>query len=301
MQVWRIRKRVLIALVVVAVLIPLCLWLFQERMIYLPRPYDGEVPSVDTPTLRQLHFATSQGDQLAFYVPPRSGQVPTTIWLICAGNADRALTWHNFATELSETGVGSLLIDYPGYGECAGKPTPDTILENTTAAVAALGGYLQVSDIQGRMAGYGHSLGAAAVFQYATAHGAQRVVAVAPFTSMLAMARRKVGWPLCQLLQHRFDNLAAATVCAQRSIPVLVVHGGADSIIPVAMGRAIAVAAHGYIIEVPSAGHISITGEAEADVLAFMAGDHQGLKLAVATAQARTVASPSGTSFAVGE
>ena len=44
------------------------------------------------------------------------------------------------------------------------------------------------------------------------------------------------------MLRERFDNLQALTTLAQRPVPpaVTIVHGDADEIVPVAMGRALA-------------------------------------------------------------
>jgi pimeloyl-ACP methyl ester carboxylesterase len=163
-------------------------------------------------------------------------------------------------------------VDYPGYGACAGKPSPKNILSNTRAAVAALAAHLADATVNERIAVYGHSLGAAAVLQYAAVEPVRRVVCIAPFTTMRAMARRRVGWPLCTLLDHNFDNEACVTILRQREIPMLIVHGTEDRVIPVEMGRRLAEVSGAAYIEVPGAGHVDITDEAEDQVRAFMNG-----------------------------
>src|SRR5262245_14939831 len=68
------------------------------------------------------------------------------------------------------------------------------------------------------------------------------IVLLAPFTSMYDIASHMVVWPITALLRERFDNLQALTTLAQRPVPpaVTIVHGDADEIVPVAMGRALA-------------------------------------------------------------
>lgn len=259
------------ALLVLA-LVPVALWFFQSAMIYLPRRYEPEELQ-GRPRLTQIPFTTDQGSQTAFYVAPATQGPPTVVWMFCAGNADRAISWANFGATLPDPTHAALLVDYPGYGACEGTPTPATILANTRAAVAALAQHLDLPDLKARMAVYGHSLGAAAVLQYAAVEGAQRVVLIAPFTTMMAMARRKVGWPLCLLLRHPFDNEACVRVLRERGTPVLVVHGSNDQVIPVAMGRRLADLAGGTFIEVPGADHVEIADEAETEVYAFMRGE----------------------------
>lgn len=274
MRILGIRKSMWIALAVVVAIVPVWLWFYQGRMIYLPSGYDAdEVPQPDAHRLETLSFSTAAGQQVAFYVPPSAGGKPTTVWMFCVGNADRALTWRNFASELPDPHAGALLIDYPGYGLCEGTPNPVSILANTTGAVAALASQVEDPDLAQKISVYGHSLGAAAALQYAQAHGAQRVVLIAPFTSMLAMARRRVGWPLCELLAHRFDNVAAVRALRKLEVPILVVHGQRDGVIPYAMGEAVAEAGGATFIGVPEGNHIDVANTVEDRICAFMIGE----------------------------
>lgn len=76
-----------------------------------------------------------------------------------------------------------------------------------------------------------------------------RVVLVALFTSLRAMAQRTVGWSLYLLMRGNFDNQARLDELAARTTPppVLILHGERDSLIPPAMGRALAAAHPGFV------------------------------------------------------
>jgi pimeloyl-ACP methyl ester carboxylesterase len=126
-------------------------------------------------------------------------------------------------------------------------------------AVVLLAKHLGVSveHIHANAAGFGHSLGAAALTQYAAIYPLQRLILLSPFTTMKAMAQRSVGWPLCELLVHRFDNQKNLSHIATRGLPpTTIIHGERDGFIPSAMGRALA-QAHPTItyIAVEDAGH----------------------------------------------
>ena len=70
----------------------------------------------------------------------------------------------------------------------------------------------------------------------------KRVVLISPFTTMTEMGRRLLGWPLCYLNLHRFNNRAIlARVCEQGG-RVIIFHGTADEMIPVSMSRELAAA-----------------------------------------------------------
>jgi hypothetical protein len=238
------------------------LYLAQDGMIYHPRRY---APAVLHPLPTGL-VALREGDSLVgFYRPPRDGGAARDLWFCFGGNADLALGWDAFAEQHARAGTGFLLLEYPGYGACAGKPSPASLLATNERAVVLLANHLglDVAEVHRRAGGVGHSLGAAALLQYAARHELRRLVLISPFTSMTAMARRTVGWPFSELLVHRFDNHARLTEIAAAGLPpTTIIHGDQDEIIPVGMGRSLAEAHPGIHLSV-------IVGARHNDVLAL--------------------------------
>ena len=171
------------------VVVCVLLLLFQDRLLYHPRAYPPGVPL--RAGVERITFTTADGLQTCWWKPPRAGG---NWWLCFAGNASLARSW----LDVLGGDDGLLLIEYPGYGESAGKPSPRSILAATEGAIAAL--QLKHTAAGDPYGAIGHSLGAAGTLQYAAAHPVQRLVLVAPFTRMLDMARLVVGWPLCHLL-----------------------------------------------------------------------------------------------------
>lgn len=222
-------------------------WLFvaQERMIYFPRRYAPElVRGAEAQGFRRLEFATSQGRQTAFLLPPGGGAAPGALVVIFCGNASTGLDWASYALARRNPGAAVLLFDYPGYGLCEGRPSPAAILESSKAAMNAAAAALGVKpqDLAASSVLLGHSLGAAAAFQLAADTSVKRVIAVAPFTTMLAMAERSVSKAFAWLLRHRFDNRdALGRIAGQASPPaVVILHGAEDEVIPFRMGRELA-------------------------------------------------------------
>lgn len=236
------------------------LFLAQGRMIYHPRPYAPALLQ-ELPT-GLVGMRDAEGSLVGFYRPPRDGGTPQRLWLLFGGNADQALTWDSFADEHATPGTGFLMVEYPGYGACAGKPSPASMLAANEQAVALLATHLglDVAEIHRRAGAVGHSLGAAAALQYAVKHPLRRLVLISPFTTMKAMARRSVGWPMCELLVHRFDNHARLAELAARGMPpTVIIHGREDNFIPMAMGQELAQVHHGIPFSlIVGAGHNDI-------------------------------------------
>jgi pimeloyl-ACP methyl ester carboxylesterase len=220
-------------------------WYLQGYLIYHPRPYAPIVLAALPLHLVEIAYDTAQGPQVAFYLPPHDSptHAPEALWVLFHGNGSLALEWLEHLPGL-KTHMGFLLIDYPGYGKCTGRSSRDAIIASFEAALRTLQQrYPAVRPaVERSLNVLGYSLGAAAALELATRYPTQHIVLLAPFTSMYDIASHMVVWPITVLLRERFDNLQALTTLAQRPVPpaVTIVHGDADEIVPVAMGRALA-------------------------------------------------------------
>lgn len=256
----------LLRLLAIVILTPVIFLLgCQSSLIYHPNPYHAEYETM----LREagggrVTFTTSQGGQTAFYIPPRTAAagLPRTIWLCFGGNGSLALDWLHFTGAWDEN-FAYLLVDYPSYGDCEGKPTPASIRESGKAAVAALAHHLGATqaELRPQLVMLGHSLGCAASLMAAEDLDVRRGVLISPFTTMTDMGRIVLGWPLCHLNLHRFDNRKTLRhIAARGGAKFIIFHGSGDEVIPAHMGRELAVA-HPQVVEfheVPGAHHNDI-------------------------------------------
>ncbi len=213
----------------------------QSKLIYFPRPYAPGATAewAQRTTGRFIDFKTSQGHQRAFLQGNLTA--PRNLWIVCGGNATVALDWSEWLEENAPREDAWLLVDFPGYGDCEGAPTPGRIRESLKASVP-----LAIEHIGGkvdprRLRFFGHSLGGAACLIAASEFMIQRGVLIAPFTSTMDMSRAMTGLPLGFLVRHRFDNSARlAELAARGPGEVIVFHGTDDEAIPVWMSRTLA-------------------------------------------------------------
>ncbi|MEO5915744.1 MAG: hypothetical protein ABIS50_16030 [Luteolibacter sp.] len=239
-----LRRLVRLALVLVSlILIPMLLLVAcQSKLIYFPRPYGPDTVKEWRQSTggKIIEYQTSQGRQRAFL--QGNLKSPRNLWIVCGGNGTVALDWAEWLQTHAPAEDAWLLVDFPGYGDCKGSPTPGRIRENLTTAVPLA---LREIGWQGtpsaRLRFFGHSLGSAACLIAASEFKIQRGVLIAPFTSTMAMSRVVTGLPVGFLVWHRFDNAARlAELAARGSGEAIIFHGSDDESIPVTMSRTLA-------------------------------------------------------------
>lgn len=260
------------------------IYLIQRQLIYYPRVYLRDVDSWLPEDIERLRYETRDGRQTAFYIRPRDASLaaPRRLWIFFGGNGSLALDWLDLVEEARRDDTGYLLVDYPGYGDCAGRPTQAGIQRNAEGAFVNLAERLGVAPAKlgADLNVLGHSLGAAAALQFAVRRPTRQAVLLAPFTSMVKMARTTVGWPLCQLVKDRFDNVGCLARLARRETPpvVWIFHGEADVVIPVRMARRLARRFPEIVRyqEIPQAGHNSLMHYGRYRILAVLRGETDG-------------------------
>jgi pimeloyl-ACP methyl ester carboxylesterase len=238
--------------------------LFQEQFIYFPQRYSkAQLEQARTLGVQEIRFQTTRGNQAAFfYRNENSEKAPQKVWLLFGGNGDVALGWLSLVRAIPGPRTGFLLIDYPGYGFCEGRPNPQTILENSECALQALLEQKCWKLGADALCVLGHSLGGAAALQFAAKHAVRKILVLSTFTTMDDMVRAQIHVPLGRLLRHRFDNVASLkAILSQNNVPEIdILHGQVDEVIPLKMGRALAQLDAGRIkfAEIPGAGHNDI-------------------------------------------
>ena len=262
-------KRGFAVALVVVVVVCLLLLGFQRSLMYYPRGYSGK--RVEESGARQLrYFLVGEGEQVAFLLG--EDELPDRIWVFCSGNGALALDWVSFVSSFDDSSVGFCLFELPGYGLSAGSAEPSSVRESMQQLRGALAEAYSVSveEVDARVCFLGHSIGAATALIGAEEFGAKRLVLIAPFTTMTEMAQLSVGWPLCLLNLHRYDNRARLRSLRERGGKATVFHGTADGLIPVKMSRELEAefTEQVSLTEIEGAGHNDVIDRASAEIRA---------------------------------
>ena len=242
-------KYVVLLLVLAGALLAL-MWVFQRSLIYLPSR--GPMPPAHEVIdgAQDVMLETSDGLHLnAWFVPARPPDSGSTV-LVANGNAgDRSLR-APLAEALAEEGLSVLLFDYRGYGDNPGSPSEEGLARDVRAAYRFLADRGIPDE---RLFYFGESLGAAVVTELATEHPPAGLVLRSPFTDLASVGQLHYPFlPVRALLRDRFPVVEHIE---RLEVPVVVVWGTRDSIVPPEQSRAVAEAAGATTVEVEGAGH----------------------------------------------
>ncbi len=248
----------------------------QHSMVYHPRPYRAGYAQALPANGEEISYTLSFGKQTAFYIPPRdSGQLPVRLWVAFCGNGSLALDWTTILEGYPNSHDAFLLVDYPGYGKCEGYATIASMRASSDAALKTLTKRLALSEkeMESRLCTIGHSLGSAVAIDFGSRHRVQRVVAIAPFTTLREEAARVISSPLSHLLIESYDNRAGIAEIRKRNpeAKIAIFHGTNDEVIPVRMGRELA--QKFPIIDffpVEGANHVTVLSQAHDKIIRWM-------------------------------
>jgi fermentation-respiration switch protein FrsA (DUF1100 family) len=167
--------------------------------------------------------------------------------LVCHGNVENISTHVKLDLWLIDEGYNLFIFDYRGYGKSQGAPGVKGIQLDAEAALETLL-FVLPRGKQDNVIVFGKSLGGAvAVYLVANSPYKNRVKALildSPFASYRMIAREKVaasiiGWPVQYPLSYLVnDDYSPVQYVGKVSpVPIVIIHGNQDEIVPVHHGR----------------------------------------------------------------
>ena len=188
---------------------------------------------------RELEIPTEDGQRLHGWWIPRRGSTPALGHVLhFHGNAGNISHRLDEAAVLAAAGLDVLLFDYRGYGRSTGSPGEPGTYRDARATRAAL---LRQPDVDpARIFYLGESLGGAVAVELSAAAPPRGLVLRSTFTSVRDMAR--LHYPV---VPAAFVVDAYPTLARLRGlhVPLLLIHGDRDDIVPLSHGETLFAAA----------------------------------------------------------
>lgn len=223
------------------------------QMLFHPRkarPYDDPPPGIHDGTI-----PVDEGVGLGYRLYAHRPQSPVMLYF--HGNGEVASDYDGLASAFLDCGVSLLVVDYRGYGWSTGKPLGSKLFPDAEKVVDALSDVVQMAGLAAtKYVLMGRSLGSACAIHAAHTRPDQfaGLIIESGFAHGPALLSR-LGAPV---LNHLPDPIGNERKMREISLPLLVIHGERDQLIPVENGQALYDASPSprkRIVRVQGAGH----------------------------------------------
>ncbi len=248
-------RRFLIALAVSAVILYSAylatLYYFQDRLVFPGTVISVPADLPNVPDMQLVKLAEKDGDQpVAFFLPAERSSAGTTGAMIIAhGNGEIADSSPALFSHWRKMGIAILIVEYPGFGRAKGVPSEQSIAHTMTSAFDWLA---KRDDIdKTKIVAHGISLGGGAVGLLMRERPLAGAILHSTFTSLREFSASYYAPSF--LLKNKFDTIDAVRAS---QIPVRVVHGQNDPLIPVSQAIALAKAANDRLFKPWECGHV---------------------------------------------
>jgi len=207
-----------------------------NQLFYFPTRDEPSTPAAWGLKFETIDFKSADGTALHGWFIPAKGKTAKATVVFSHGNAG-SIGYHlGFCTWLAEASYNVIIYDYRGFGKSGGTVDRRGMIDDVKAAFAYA---RKRPDIDtNRLVSYGHSLGGAqsvTALGEAPVKGLRAIVIDGAFASYLAMARIVGGQLGASLVT---DELAPKDFVKNLSpVPLLVVHGDQDEVVPVSQGK----------------------------------------------------------------
>ena len=224
------------------------LFFFQSKLIF-PASMAGQagnaLPTGDTEV---IELSTNQGTTIAWLVLAADENTPAPLAVFFHGNAELIDHQRAIIDLYHGMGVHVLMVEYRGYGHSEGTPSQKHIVADS---VAVLKEVLKREAIDAdKLVLHGRSIGGGLATQVALQVEPAALVVESTFTSVSGMAMRYGVPPFIVT-----SPLKSEKAFAELDLPILIMHGKDDTIVPVSHGQKLEAAASDATLVLFDAGH----------------------------------------------
>ena len=223
----------ILALVFFYILLLIVVFFFQRNLLYHPSVdnYLKDQAVIEPTEIEKVKITTKDKIDLIGWFYNKDIEKFKTI-LFFHGNAGSLENRTYKLNHFKDLNVNFLIIAWRGFSGNKGKPNEMGLYEDAESAVK----WLNVKGIKEKnIILYGESLGTGVAIEVAQNKNFAGIILESPFTSMVNMGKKYYPFfPVSFLLKDKFESHRKIK---KVSVPVLVLHGKKDKIVPFAMGK----------------------------------------------------------------
>ncbi len=221
---------ILLIFILVYFIILISTYIFQRNLLYHPTEnnYSGDQIVV---SIEKVKIKTQDGIELmSWYHEKNLDNYKTVLFL--HGNAGSLENRIHKINHFKDMNINFLIIAWRGFSGNKGKPTEKGLYEDARSAVT----WLKSKGIkENNIIIYGESLGTGVATETAQNKNFAGIILESPFTSMIDAGKDKYPYlPVSLLLKDKYEsNKKLKNI----NIPILIMHGKVDNLVPFHMGQ----------------------------------------------------------------
>ena len=223
----------ILALILFYILLLFVVFLFQRNLLYHPSVDNYLKDDLGTtPTeIKKVKITTRDKIDLVGWFYNKDIEKFKTI-VFFHGNAGSLQNRTYKLNHFKDLNVNFLIIAWRGFSGNKGQPNEQGLYKDGRSAIE----WLNTKGIQDKnIIIYGESLGTAVAVEIAQNKNYAGIILESPFTSMVNMGKKYYPFfPISLLLKDKFESYKKIN---KVTIPVLIIHGKVDKIVPFAMGK----------------------------------------------------------------
>ena len=231
----KLKKNILQLLIIIALVyftVVVSIYFYQRNLLYHPNEnnYSGDKLTVD---VENVKIQTSDNLSLNGWFHKKDLQNFKTLVFFHgnAGTLDNRIYKLNHFKDID---INFLIIAWRGFSGNKGKPTEEALYIDGRSAVEWI---INKGVREENIILYGESLGTGIATEIAQSKNYAGLILETPFTSMIAAAKNFYPYlPVSLLLKDRYEN---EKKIKNINIPIMVLHGKKDTIVPFLMGKKI--------------------------------------------------------------
>jgi len=210
-------------------IIILFVYFYQRNLLYHPSE-NNYLNDKITFNYEEIYIETKKKIKLKSWFIKKDLNKFKTI-LIFHGNAGNLFNRVYKLNELNKLDVNILLISWRGFSGNKGKPTEKNLYHDAEEAVKWLNNRGAISK---NIILYGESLGTGVATELGASNAFGGIILESPFTSITNAAKIYYPYlPVNIILKDRYDSIGKIK---NITIPILIMHGKKDNIVPQKMG-----------------------------------------------------------------
>lgn len=209
--------------------------LYRHTQLFCPeknpvkswKPEDYGIPPE---RVTQMWIDTPDGERLFAWYLRAEKPIASALW--CHGNTGNLTNVAGLMPHLLDAGYNLLLFDYRGFGLSTGRPSLRGVVDDGLTA-AKFHDAIRPRHLPSIL--YGYSLGGGIAAQVLLHHPFDGVILQSTFTTLRELA--KVIWPRIPLHLFTGDIFNTMRVIKRMNVPLLLLHGTQDELIPCSMAH----------------------------------------------------------------